>query len=98
MDSQFQLFLMEQFPSRCGAIILFGTWLDGLMPMYPRARLEQKVGESRSVLERLPELGISIDDVTGQLEDEGVKKFDEPFDKLMETLAQRSSPHLAKAS
>jgi hypothetical protein len=24
--------------------------------------------------------------VTGQLEDEGVKKFNEPFDKLMETL------------
>ena len=64
----------------------------------PKARLEQEVEESRSVLERLPELGISIDDVTRQLEDEGVKKFNEPFDKLMETLAQRSSPHLAKAS
>jgi transaldolase len=25
-------------------------------------------------------------------------KFNAPFDKLMETLAQRSSPHLAKAS
>lgn len=33
-----------------------------------------------------------------QLEDESVKKFNKPFDKLMETLAQRSSPHLAKAS
>jgi len=64
----------------------------------PKARLEQDVEEARSVLERLPELGISIDDVTRQLEDEGVKKFNEPFDKLMETLAQRSSPHLAKAS
>ena len=64
----------------------------------PKARLEQEVEESRSVLERLPELGISIDDVTRQLEDEGVAKFNEPFDKLMETLAQRSSPHLAKAS
>ncbi len=29
-----------------------------------------------------------------QLEDEGVKKFDEPFDKLMETLAKKSSRHL----
>jgi len=64
----------------------------------PKARLEQEVEESRSVLEQLPELGISIDDVTRQLEDEGVAKFNEPFDKLMETLAQRSSPHLAKAS
>ncbi len=64
----------------------------------PKARLEEEVEESRSVLERLPELGIGIDDVTRQLEDEGVAKFNEPFDKLMETLSQRSSPHLAKAS
>jgi transaldolase len=64
----------------------------------PKDRLEQDVKEARSVLERLPELNISIDDVTRQLEDEGVAKFNEPFDKLMETLAQRSSPHLAKAS
>jgi len=63
----------------------------------PKARLEQDVEEARSVLERLPELGISIDDLTRQLEDEGVKKFNKPFDKLMETFAQRSSPHLAKA-
>jgi len=41
-------------------------------------------------MERLPELGISIDKVTQQLEDEGVVKFNQPFDKLMETLAQRS--------
>lgn len=64
----------------------------------PKARLEQEVEESGSVLEGLSELAIGIDDVTRQLEDEGVAKFNEPFDKLMETLAQRSSPHLAKAS
>jgi transaldolase/transaldolase/glucose-6-phosphate isomerase len=50
------------------------------------------------VLERLPELGIGIDDVTRKLEDEGVDKFDKPFDKLLATLAQRSSQHLAKQS
>jgi transaldolase len=33
---------------------------------------------------------INIDTVTQQLEDEGVDKFNKPFDKLMETLAQRS--------
>jgi transaldolase len=56
----------------------------------PKARLEQDVKEARLVLERLPELGISIDNVTRQLEDEGVEKFNKPFDKLMEILAQRS--------
>lgn len=57
----------------------------------PQARLEQDVEETRLVLERLPELGISIDKVTRQLEDEGVEKFNQPFDKLMAVLAQRSS-------
>jgi transaldolase/transaldolase/glucose-6-phosphate isomerase len=42
-------------------------------------------------MERLPELGISIDKVTQQLEDEGVRKFNEPFDKLMEALVKKSS-------
>jgi transaldolase len=64
----------------------------------PKARLEQDVTEARSVLERLPELGISIDKVTQQLEDEGVEKFNQPFDKLMDTLAQRSQRHLTRAS
>lgn len=57
----------------------------------PEARLERDVKEASSVLERLPELGISIDKVTQQLEDEGVRKFEEPFDKLMETLKKKSS-------
>ncbi len=56
----------------------------------PKARLEQDVEEARRVLERLPELGISIDKVTQQLEDEGVEKFNKPFDKLMEALAKTS--------
>ena len=56
----------------------------------PKARLEEDVNEARWVLERLPELGIVIDHVTRQLEEEGVEKFDQPFDKLMKTLAQRS--------
>jgi transaldolase len=59
----------------------------------PQARLEQDVEEARWVLSRLPELGIDIDQVTQQLEDEGVDKFNKPFDKLMETLAQRSQQH-----
>jgi transaldolase len=57
----------------------------------PKSRLEQDVKEANWVIARLPELGISIDKVTQQLEDEGVKKFDEPFDKLMEALTRKSS-------
>ena len=52
----------------------------------PKDRIEQEVVKARGVLDRLPELGIDIDKVTQQLEDEGVAKFSESFDKLMETL------------
>ena len=58
----------------------------------PQARLEKDVKHARWVLEQLPALDLSIDNVTRKLEDEGVEKFNKPFDKLMETLAQRS-PH-----
>ena len=57
----------------------------------PKSRLEQDVKEANWIMARLPELGISIDRVTGQLEDEGIRKFNEPFDKLMETLIKKSS-------
>jgi len=48
------------------------------------------------MLERLPNLSISIDNVTRQPEDEEVEKFNQPFDKLMEILAQRSPRHLMR--
>jgi transaldolase len=56
----------------------------------PNARLEQDVEEARLVLDRLPNLGIDIDHVTQQLEDEGVVKFNKPFDKILQTLANSS--------
>ena len=62
----------------------------------PKARLEEDVAGARQVLARLPELGIDIDEVTQQLEAEGVEKFEKPFDKLMATVAQRSQPHVTE--
>jgi transaldolase len=57
----------------------------------PKLRLEQDVNGANCIMAHLPELGINIDKVTQQLEDEGVKKFDEPFDKLMKALIKKSS-------
>jgi transaldolase len=57
----------------------------------PKSSLEQDVKEADWLMAQLPQLGISIDKVTQQLEDEGVKKFNEPFDKLMEALTKKSS-------
>lgn len=52
----------------------------------PEARIEQDVEQAHFVLESLPTLGISLAQVTQQLEDQGVETFNKPFDQLMETL------------
>ncbi|MGA2090186.1 MAG: transaldolase [Endomicrobiales bacterium] len=57
----------------------------------PKPSLDQNLNEVGWIMAQLPELGISIDKVTQQLEDEGVKKFNEPFDKLMEALTKKSA-------
>ena len=58
----------------------------------PAARLGQDVEQAAWVLHRMPEPGINIDQVTQQLEDEGVEKFNQSFDKLMNALKAKSSP------
>jgi transaldolase len=55
----------------------------------PKARLENNLADTVHLFELLPTLGIDIDSVTQQLEDEGVKTFNQPFDQLMETLSKR---------
>ncbi len=62
----------------------------------PKARLEQNVGKAAAILEQLSQLGISIDAITQQLEDEGVDKFNKPFDKTIEKLAKTSPGDLKK--
>ena len=54
----------------------------------PQVRLGRGAASARQLLARLPELGISIDAVTQQLEDEGIDKFIQPFDQLLAALAQ----------
>mgnify|MGYP001581712352 CR=1 FL=1 len=56
----------------------------------PKARLEQNVGKAAAILEQLSQLGISIDAITQQLEDEGVDKFNKPFDHIINKLAKTS--------
>src|SRR5665648_820176 len=54
----------------------------------PKVRIEDDFIGAGRVLQILSELGINIDIVTRQLEEEGVAKFNKPFDELMETLAK----------
>jgi transaldolase len=56
----------------------------------PASRLTEEVDRAASHLQRLPELGIDLNQATQQLEDEGVDKFNKPFDSLMTTLEGKS--------
>ena len=55
----------------------------------PALRLEQDLTQAAEVPARLTKLGIELEAVAQQLEEEGVKKFIEPFDKLLASLEQR---------
>lgn len=55
----------------------------------PAARLTEGEIEARRRLERLPEVGIDLDALTRQLEDEGVEKFVKPFDNLLKSLESK---------
>jgi transaldolase len=55
----------------------------------PAPRLEQDLDAAREVLETLFMLDINIDKITQQLEDQGIKKFNAPYDSLMETLEKK---------
>jgi transaldolase/glucose-6-phosphate isomerase len=52
----------------------------------PAPRLEEGLDAAASVLQRLPELDIDLNQVTQQLEDEGIEKFNQPYDSLLCTL------------
>jgi len=57
---------------------------------HPQLRLGQGLDEARRLFESLPELGIDIDVVTRRLEDEGIDKFNQPFDKLLQQITAKS--------
>jgi transaldolase len=54
----------------------------------PQSRLESGLGEAQQVMRSLPELGINLDKVTQELEDDGVAKFNKPFDQLIAALTK----------
>ncbi len=55
----------------------------------PALRLEEQIDESRQVLAELPGAGIDLDAATQRLEDEGVRKFIEAYDRLLRAIADR---------
>ncbi|QQL49586.1 transaldolase [Mucilaginibacter ginkgonis] len=56
----------------------------------PASRLENGLEEARYQLYQLETVvGINLNDVTKQLEEEGIEKFIKPFDTLMDTLKEK---------
>lgn len=52
--------------------------------------------ESQRVLDLLGEAGINLDSVTERLEEEGLIKFVEPFDRLLENIETKRIASLRK--
>jgi transaldolase / glucose-6-phosphate isomerase len=56
-----------------------------------RASLEEDLDVAQDIMEVLAHVGISMHEVTEKLLEEGVRLFAEPFDKLLDALAQRGA-------
>jgi len=62
---------------------------------HPRARLESDLEQARQVFDDLAAAGVDYGDVTDTLEREGVEKFADAFDELLEALQQKRSSLVA---
>ena len=57
---------------------------------HPSASVEQKLYEAIELLDMLPEYGIDMEKITQQLENEGLDKFIQAYDKLIATIERKS--------
>ena len=55
----------------------------------PACRLEEDLNKALEIFRKLREMDIDIDEQTRELEEEGIRKFIEPYDSLMETLEEK---------
>lgn len=58
----------------------------------PAIRIEENIAGAADAFKALAELGIDIDRITQQLEDEGIEKFNKPFDNLIKVLESKMPP------
>lgn len=57
----------------------------------PASRLEDDLEGATEILEKIKVAGIDIDAITKQLEEEGIDKFNKPFQKLLEAIEEQKS-------
>ncbi|OOQ61453.1 transaldolase [Mucilaginibacter pedocola] len=53
--------------------------------------LELGLDEATATLAKLPGLGIDLDAITQKLEDEGIEKFNKPFEKLLKAIEEQKA-------
>jgi transaldolase len=56
-----------------------------------RPALEEGVGEAKELLGRLREAGMDYEDVTDTLEQQGIEKFTQPFDEMLDEIKNKSA-------
>lgn len=57
--------------------------------------LEENLDRARAELGQLAELGIDLEEIGAQLLDEGIQKFNEPYDSLLKGIAEKSAELIA---
>jgi transaldolase len=55
----------------------------------PENRLEQDLNKAHVAMQTLKEIGINIDQITQTLEDEGIEKFNKPYEKLLKAIEEQ---------
>lgn len=65
---------------------------------HPAIRLEDELETAKLVLQELAELGIDLEAMTQQLEDEGVEKFSTAYNQLLQTLEQKRAETLTHST
>ncbi len=60
----------------------------------PALRLEDNLDGAKRALDKLNQIGIKLNQVTKQLVEEGIEKFNKPYDKLMEELKRKRNEAL----
>ncbi len=61
------------------------------------SRLEDEPDKARQTLERVEQAGIDLEDISRQLEDEGIEKFTKPYNELLEAINKQKEKSLASA-
>jgi transaldolase len=57
---------------------------------HPRASLVENVPAAEQTMQTLAKVGISIDEITDKLTDDGIRSFEDAFDKLLEAIKKNS--------